>query len=195
MPETNQKPSGYPTKEEILAKYKGRATVPPVDRRGFFASMATAWLAFTAAMGGLGSAIFAFMIPRVDWGKSTIVRCGAPDRIAPGTVDETFKLSDNVWLVRDNEKVVALLAVCSHLGCTPNWAEGENKFKCPCHGSGFRGPKGGQLAGIHFEGPAPTPLPRCKIWLGDDGQIVVDKSVKYAWERGEWENPQSYISV
>ena len=42
----------------------------------------------------------------------------------------------------------------------------ENKFKCPCHGSGFR------TTGINFEGPAPRPLERARIVLADDGQIL-----------------------
>ena len=50
----------------------------------------------------------------------------------------------------------ALSTVCTHLGCTPNWLPVESKFKCPCHGSGFR------MTGIHFEGPAPRPLERFK---------------------------------
>ena len=32
----------------------------------------------------------------------------------------------------------ALLVTCTHLGCTPNYLSAESKFKCPCHGSGFR---------------------------------------------------------
>ena len=55
-------------------------------------------------------------------------------------------------------------------GCTPNWLATDNKFKCPCHGSGFR------MTGIHFEGPAPRPLERFKIGLADDGQVLVDKT-------------------
>jgi cytochrome b6-f complex iron-sulfur subunit len=46
----------------------------------------------------------------------------------------------------------------------------ENKFKCPCHGSGFF------KSGLNFEGPAPRPLDRFKLSIGDDGQLVVDKS-------------------
>ena len=36
----------------------------------------------------------------------------------------------------------------------PNWLDGEQKFKCPCHGSGF------YMTGVNFEGPAPRPLER-----------------------------------
>ena len=30
--------------------------------------------------------------------------------------------------------------------------------------------------------------------LREDGQIVVDKSQKYQWELGQWEDPSSYIA-
>ena len=65
----------------------------------------------------------------------------------------------------------------------------ESKFKCPCHGSGFR------MTGIHFEGPAPRPLERFKIGLATDGQILVDKTKSFKWEKGEWENPESFLKV
>ena len=65
----------------------------------------------------------------------------------------------------------------------------ESKFKCPCHGSGFR------MTGIHFEGPAPRPLERFKIGLANDGQILVDKTKSFKWEKGEWENPESFLKV
>ena len=67
--------------------------------------------------------------------------------------------------------------------------ENENKFKCPCHGSGFR------KTGIHFEGPAPRPLERYRIVLGDDGQILVDKSRRYQQEKGQWSDPESFLKI
>ena len=47
------------------------------------------------------------------------------------------------------------------------------------------------MTGIHFEGPAPRPLERFKIGLATDGQILVDKTKSFKWEKGEWENPES----
>ena len=73
--------------------------------------------------------------------------------------------------------------MCTHLGCTPNYLSAENKFKCPCHGSGFR------LTGVNFEGPAPRPLERARVALADDGQILVDKSRKFQYELGQWKDP------
>merc|ERR1712070_838001 len=98
-----------------------------------------------------------------------------------------FKKQYNAWVVRDDESIFALSTVCTHLGCTPNWLPAESKFKCPCHGSGFR------MTGIHFEGPAPRPLERFKISLANDGQILVDKTKSFKWEKGEWENPDSFL--
>ena len=49
------------------------------------------------------------------------------------------------------------------------------------------------MTGIHFEGPAPRPLERFKVSLANDGQILVDKTKSYKWEKGEWENPESFF--
>ena len=73
--------------------------------------------------------------------------------------------------------------------CTPNWLEADKKFKCPCHGSGFR------ITGVNFEGPAPRPLERWAIKKSEDGQIIVDKSRKFQKELGQWDDPGSYILV
>jgi cytochrome b6-f complex iron-sulfur subunit len=78
---------------------------------------------------------------------------------------------------------------CTHLGCKTIWQESEQKFKCPCHGSGFT------KDGIHFEGPAPRPLERYAIRVTDDGQLEVDKSRTFRHELGEWEDPDSFIPV
>ena len=100
-----------------------------------------------------------------------------------------FKDQFRVWIVRTPTEIYVLSAICTHLGCTPNWLAGERKFKCPCHGSGFR------KSGINFEGPAPRPLERFRVTLADDGQILVDKTRKYQWEKGEWDSPESSLPV
>ena len=83
----------------------------------------------------------------------------------------------------------ALKAVCTHLGCTPNWLSTEEKFKCPCHGSGF------YASGINFEGPAPRPLERVRISLADDGQILIDQTQIFQQEKGQWSNPESFLVI
>ena len=116
-------------------------------------------------------------------------KIGYADDFDVGKVDLRFKKEFNVWVVRDKESIYALSTVCTHLGCTPNWLEAEKKFKCPCHGSGFRS------SGMHFEGPAPRPLERFRIFLAGDGQIVVDKNKKFNFEKGEWTRPEASLKV
>ena len=67
------------------------------------------------------------------------------------------------------------------------WLEAEKKFKCPCHGSGFK------MSGVNFEGPAPRPLERYAVRRTEEGEIIVDKSRKFQRELGQWDDPDSYI--
>jgi cytochrome b6-f complex iron-sulfur subunit len=183
-------------REEIIAKLKADGVwKSPLNRRKFITTAAAGWAIFAAAFAGLGSILAAFMAPRLDFTKAQKFRAGVPDEYATDSVSERYKSSEKVWLCRTTDKIVAVSTVCTHLGCTPNWSENEKKFKCPCHGSGFYGPRPGVEVGVNFEGPAPTPLPRYKITLADDGQIVVDKGQMFFKEKGEWGNPESFVPV
>ena len=149
---------------------------------------AGAWTAFAASMGLMTLGTIRFLYPNVLSEPPSKIKVGFPDGYDDGKVVERYK-DQNTWVVRREGKIYALSTTCTHLGCTPNWLEREQKFKCPCHGSGF------YITGINFEGPAPRPLERWAVSIGDDGQIVVDKSRKFQFERGEWSNPDSFIKV
>ncbi len=105
--------------------------------------------------------------------------------------DPTRGLQNGTWAVGVGTvtNVTTLWQRCPHLGCTPNWLEGEQKFKCPCHGSGF------YKDGVNFEGPAPRPLERYAIRVADDGQLEVDKSQTFNEEKGQWSDSASYVTV
>ena len=94
-------------------------------------------------------------------------------------VDTKFQNQYRIWVVRNTEGIFVISAICTHLGCTPDWKPSENKFKCPCHGSGY------DPEGINFEGPAPRPMDRAHVELAPDGQIEVDLSHLYSWPKGE----------
>jgi cytochrome b6-f complex iron-sulfur subunit len=51
------------------------------------------------------------------------------------------------------------------------------------------------MSGINFEGPAPRPLERVRIVRAEDGQILIDKSRKYQFEKGQWSDPESYLKL
>jgi len=119
-----------------------------------------------------------FFFPRALYEPKTRFKIGYPSDFGFG-VDSKFQGTHRIWVVRNTEGIFVISAICTHLGCTPDWKPSENKFKCPCHGSGY------DSEGINFEGPAPRPMDRAHVELDPDGQIVVDLSHLYRWPKGE----------
>jgi len=158
-----------------------------VSRRGFLTSLAFGWAAFTGAAVGMLGAMGRFMFPNVLYEPPQEFKAGFPDDFGVDQVDERFKAAYGVWIVREPAGFYALSTTCTHLGCTPNWLAAEEKFKCPCHGSGF------VKTGINIEGPAPRPLERYRIVLAEDGQILIDKNTKYQQEKGQWTLDGAYL--
>lgn len=166
-----------------------KAAIPEegVTRRTFINYWGTGWALFAAAMGACTAAMGRFMMPNVLFEPPMSFKAGFPTEYQPGQVDTRWKARYAVWIVRELEGFYALSTVCTHLGCTPNWLMADQKFKCPCHGSGF------YITGINFEGPAPRPLERHKISLAEDGQLLIDKSKKFQQEKGQWSDPEAYL--
>ena len=158
-----------------------------VSRRGLFSVLGFGWTLFAAASAGMLGAMGRFMFPNVLFEPPQEFKAGFPEDFAVDAVDERFKATYGVWIVREPNGFYALSTVCTHLGCTPNWLSADEKFKCPCHGSGF------QQTGINFEGPAPRPLERYRILLAEDGQIQIDKNTKYQQEKGQWELDGAFL--
>jgi len=167
-------------------------TSPLLTRRAW---MGLAWGTFSAATAAALAATGRFMFPNVLNEPPQQFKVGFPAEYGMG-VDERFKDKYGVWIVKTNDDLAqhapgfyVIISTCTHLGCTPNYLPAENKFKCPCHGSGFR------TTGINFEGPAPRPLERARVVLADDGQILVDKGKHYQWELGQWIDPESFLKA
>ena len=158
-------------------------------RRLFLWSLPVGWTAFAAACASSLIASGRFLFPNVLFEPPQSFKAGFPSEYNVGEVDVRYKDAFSVWIVREPEGFYALIAIRTHLGCSPNWLATENKFKCPCHGSGF------YRDGVNFEGPAPRPLERARIVLADDGQILVDKSVKFQQEKGEWEKAEAFLKA
>jgi cytochrome b6-f complex iron-sulfur subunit len=204
-----------PAREPVAAA-KAKLTVPPMppkpvyavprpktekpveDRRGFMNLLFGSFLglgftSFSVTMGlwTLGSA--RFMFPNILTEPPSRFKVGFKDSLSPGQVETKYVATNGVWICnyeyKGQRQIYALKTVCTHLGCTPNWLEGEQKFKCPCHGSGF------YKDGINFEGPAPRPLERYAIRVGDDGQLEVDKSKTFHEELGQWTDAASFVLV
>lgn len=151
------------------------------------------WSGITLFLTASSIATCRFFYPRTVFEPPSRFKVGFPAEFQPGSVTTAFQERYGVWIGRRSDgKFFALKAECTHLGCTPTWLDSQRKFKCPCHGSGFR------MSGVNFEGPAPRPLDRVQIRLASDGQLEVDKGVVYRGLAGEdpdqW-YPQSLLEV
>lgn len=118
-----------------------------------------------------------FFLPRTIFEPSSTFRIGPPSDYALG-VDTKWQQQYRIWVTKTSDRLFVIYARCTHLGCTPDWKASENKFKCPCHGSGY------DSEGINFEGPAPRPMDRAHVELDPEGQIVVNIGRLYDWPKG-----------
>jgi cytochrome b6-f complex iron-sulfur subunit len=119
-----------------------------------------------------------FFLPRTIFEPSSTFKIGFPGDYAIG-VDTKYQQQYRIWVIKNSERLFVVYARCTHLGCTPDWKASENKFKCPCHGSGY------DNEAINFEGPAPRPMDRAHVELDAEGQVVVDTSILKKWPKGE----------
>jgi cytochrome b6-f complex iron-sulfur subunit len=79
----------------------------------------------------------------------------------------SFKTKGNVIVIRitsDNtsSSFVALSLICTHMGCTVNYDESTESFKCPCHGSEYN------VDGAVTQGPAPSALKSYTVTINND---------------------------
>ena len=139
-------------------------------RRQFFVKMGMTSMLIAAA----GTAVFAyqFLSPNVLYEPSPIVNAGKPDRYPPDSV--TLDPETGIYIVRGPEGYYALSATCTHLGCLTAFKSELGIIACPCHGSKFN------RDGVKIAGPAPKPLPWLRMWLNDDGELMVDRSMPVA---------------
>jgi cytochrome b6-f complex iron-sulfur subunit len=95
------------------------------------------------------------------------VFAGNVDDFEVGTV--TYILSGRFYLVRNADGLLALWQKCTHLGCAVPWAQSEDQFHCPCHGSLFT------PEGVVTGGPAPRPMDIFPIEIRES-EVWVDTS-------------------
>lgn len=155
------------------------------------------WSAFALTVGSYVVGTTRFFYPRVLYAPSSTFKAGfieefpaaEADQHSVVSVSEKWKKEHRVWIVREKDRIYAIAAICTHLGCTPNWMAEDRKFFCPCHGSLF------YSNGVNFAGPAPRPLDRYKVTLTDDGQFHVDKSVVFSSNSPGWNEPPAVVKL
>jgi len=137
-----------------------------VDRRQFFLKLGLGSLSIAAV--GTAAFSYQFLQPNVLFEPSPVVNVGNPDRYSLDSV--TLDVNSGIYIIHSQEGYFSLSAVCTHLGCLTAWKPELGIIACPCHGSKFH------RDGTKIEGPAPRPLPWKRIWLNEDGDLLVDRS-------------------
>lgn len=133
-----------------------------MDRRAFLASAAGVTVAAVAGC-GLRAAV---PVP-VERGRIRLRLSNHPRLAEPGGVLKVRPDGEPgvVYLLGTPDGIVAVSAVCTHLGCTVN-VEGP-RLVCPCHGSTY------ERTGRVLRGPAERPLERYPVELPGDGTLEV----------------------
>jgi len=148
-----------------------------IDRRQFFVKMGLGSMGIAAA----GTAVFGyqFLSPNVLYEPSPVVNMGKPEGYQLDSV--TLDVDVRIFVIHSKEGYFSLNAVCTHLGCLTAWKPEIETIACPCHGSKFN------RDGVKVAGPAPKPLPWLKMWLSDEGDLIVDRSTEI--------RPQQFVRV
>lgn len=156
------------------------ASVESLPRRNFFTLVGLG--SITSATAGSGPLFVQYASPNVLFEPALSFDAGRPEEYEMG-IDERWARKQKIWIVRTEKGIYALVAICTHLGCTPTWGAQEQGVHCPCHGSTF------SLDGDVREGPAPTPLYRAPIRLDEQGHLIVGTGL-LGYGRAEQENEE-----
>jgi cytochrome b6-f complex iron-sulfur subunit len=110
--------------------------------------------------------VYRYLAPRSESGAA--VKVVIPEKDVPEGEAKFFEFSGSsaVLVKKRGGELVALSAVCTHLGCIVQWEKDKQDFLCPCHGGHYT-PDGSVTAG-----PPPKPLAKLPFSVAN-GAITV----------------------
>jgi cytochrome b6-f complex iron-sulfur subunit len=132
------------------------------------------WVAALGTFGGLAGGSVRYVIPNVLYEPPLAFKIGRPQDYPEGL---DYLDDKRIFVIRQENKIKVVSAVCTHLGCSVQWAQERNRFECPCHGSLFN------ARGQVTAGPAQNPLLWYEVTLTADGRLLVDESRPVSFER------------
>ena len=71
-----------------------------------------------------------------------------------------------VILIRTPKEVIALSAICTHLGCVVQFKKEDNTIHCPCHAAAF------DIKGNVVKGPATIPLKSYQTAISGNSVLI-----------------------
>ena len=105
--------------------------------------------------------VLSYLAPRANddsGGKVTFPETEIPPE---GAKFFNFRGTAAVVIRKGNGELVALSAICTHLGCIVQWEKEKQDFLCPCHGGRFT-PDGAVISG-----PPPKPLEKLAVSMAN----------------------------
>lgn len=102
--------------------------------------------------GALLYTLIGYLAPRRGSDASKVISFPAADVPAGTAKFFEYKGRTAVIIRQKNQALVALSAVCTHLGCVVQWQKEKEEFLCPCHAGRF------SVTGLVLGGPPPKPL-------------------------------------
>ena len=110
--------------------------------------------------------VYRFLAPRS--GAGAVAQVTIPEKDVPEGEAKFFEYagSSAVLVRKRGGGLVALSAVCTHLGCIVQWEKDKQDFLCPCHAGHYT------ADGIVTAGPPPKPLSKLPFTVAD-GIITV----------------------
>jgi cytochrome b6-f complex iron-sulfur subunit len=159
MEEKEKQEGQSQNKKEESNDPKGR-----MGRRDFLITVGSGSVGVVAAGSVLWT--YKYLFPNTLLEPPMMFNAGPVERYREGVSSELVG-DQRVFVVRRQNNLYALVAICTHLGCVPPWRQSEGLFHCPCHGSKF------SVEGDVLRGPAREPLYRAPVELTEDGQIRV----------------------
>lgn len=134
------------------------------NRRTFIGTCLTG--AAAAATAAVIYPVYRYLAPREGTFRAEKVSFPAAD-IPEGEAKFFEYAGSSAVVVRTKEgTLIALSAVCTHLGCIVQWEKDKQDFLCPCHAGRYT------AGGTVLSGPPPRPLPKLPITQAE-GKIII----------------------
>jgi cytochrome b6-f complex iron-sulfur subunit len=110
--------------------------------------------------------VFRYLSPLPD--KSGTTRVSIPENEIIEGEAKFFQYAGSaaVLLKPRGGNLIALSAVCTHLGCIVQWQKDQQEFLCPCHAGHYT------AEGKVISGPPPKPLQKLPIMIAN-GTVTV----------------------
>jgi len=134
------------------------------DRRAFL-GICLGGLTASAAV-AVGYPVYRYLAPLQKENSAGKVVIPEEELPAGGAKFFEYAGSTAVMVRKQGGDLVALSAVCTHLGCIVQWEKEKQDFLCPCHGGRFT-PEGAVISG-----PPPKPLAKIPFVVAN-GVITV----------------------